>query len=549
MLCSPPPKLGGGGGGGVKTLRITDGNTTGADDNCINGGRPSKWASLTKSTGLSVKDQRDAAGSFGLGKHAPFAVTDLRTVLYSTAWRDGCGQLRRRFQGKTILVSHEKDGHKFRKTGYLGGACYTPLVDDDVPTDFRLNEPGLSLHIPGYEPESSWKNDSVKAVITHFFHAIIHNGLAAEVDGRVVDSATLDQCESLFDPNTADFIKASRTEPVAETDIPDIGRVTLRLVVGDSADSRKRQIALVRDAGMLITDSRRDMSIPGILRIPGHWRGFTAIIECLSQGQPSVLRESESPSHDRISTDQILDSNRRKRAGKALKELGDWCCERIKEKAAPPPSDSQENAMVMARYLPIDDAEGDPGSQQGNSPELAVTAPEQRRRAPPAAGNYNRRGQRRESESSGGNSDTETSVEPGKGGKRKSRRRVQERQVPAAFGELRFLPGKRRPTHSLVASFSAPENTTLRNIQLMASVEDGKDEPVGIREAYAGNRKLAVKHNKITSLPISKSGRISIEFIAQVPVSDKTYYLPAETRDEIQTQAQLPASGAAPTIQ
>ena len=101
--------------GGIQTLCITDRNTTGADDIPREGNAPSKWESLTKSTGLSVKDQPDAAGSFGLGKHAPFALTDIRTVLYSTAWKDD-GKLQLRFQGKTILVSHEDaTGVKRRK--------------------------------------------------------------------------------------------------------------------------------------------------------------------------------------------------------------------------------------------------------------------------------------------------------------------------------------------------------------------------------------------------------------------------------------------------
>ena len=70
----------------IQTLSITDTNTTGATDELTLDGKPSKWEALTKSSGLSIKDQLDAGGSFGLGKHAPFAVTDIRTVLYSTAW-------------------------------------------------------------------------------------------------------------------------------------------------------------------------------------------------------------------------------------------------------------------------------------------------------------------------------------------------------------------------------------------------------------------------------------------------------------------------------
>ena len=65
--------------GSLPALVILDSNTVGATD--IDGKRD-KWHSLTKSEGKSQKDSRDAGGSFGIGKHAAFAATDLRTVLY-----------------------------------------------------------------------------------------------------------------------------------------------------------------------------------------------------------------------------------------------------------------------------------------------------------------------------------------------------------------------------------------------------------------------------------------------------------------------------------
>lgn len=125
------------GGGSLGCLRIVDSNTLGATDEPRADRAPSKWEALTKGTGSNAKDQQDAAGSFGLGKFAAFAVSDLRTVLYSVAYEHN-GQLRRRFQGKTILVSHERDGKRLRKTGYFGKDDFRPAKDTDVPRPFRL---------------------------------------------------------------------------------------------------------------------------------------------------------------------------------------------------------------------------------------------------------------------------------------------------------------------------------------------------------------------------------------------------------------------------
>ena len=504
---------------GVKTLKITDSNTTGADDDLRMDGAPSKWESLTKSTGLSVKDQPDAAGSFGLGKHAPFAATDIRTVLYSTAWKTDDGRLHRRFQGKAILVSHQGDaGGKYRKTGYLGDN-YAALLDNNIPADFRLNEPGLAIYIPGYEPDSDWEQESRKTVVDHFFHAIIHGGLEAEIAGNVVSREKINQYA--VSSRTADFIRVSQTPPVAETNIPDIGRVVLRLQV----TGNRRRIALVRDAGMMITDVPRDMKIPGLGRLPPHWRIFTAIIECRSEGQPSVLRESESPSHTSISTQQISDRRRRNRANAALKELGTWCREQIRAQVEPASSEDIVNASGIARYLSIEDKEGDPrGIQEGKDREVEVTFPQQTNRPPPVS--YAGQGRRAAAQRRGGGDDTGPGPDQDRkrGGKSRRRRGTQAGNLPVAFANMRFRPGTRRPTHSLVVTFdNLPE--TLRNVQLMAAVEDGPDVPIGISEAYAGGRKLPVKHNKISSLPPGASDRRSIEFITQVPVENKTYYL------------------------
>ena len=506
----------------VDALCIIDSNTTGANDDLSLDGKPTKWEALTKSSGLSIKDQPDAGGSFGLGKHAPFAVTNIRTVLYATAWGTN-GEMHGRFQGKTILVSHEDSGGtKRRRTGYLGSDNYSPLQNDEIPERFRLAQPGLAVYIPGYLPETNWQEESVKSAIKHFSHAIIHKGLEVEVEGNSVTATTLDDYLHLVDQRTVGFVQASRTIPVTETDIADIGHVTLRLVLGDSPTAGRRQIALVRDAGMMITDRPRDMSLPGLGRFPPHWQSFSAIIECRSSGQPSVLRESESPSHTSISTQQISDLQRRRRANAALKELGDWCRKEIGTRVEAKRTEEIENADEVARYLAINDEEGKPGDADfGDSGQMTVTQPEQSARAP--ASNWARRGRRVAGQTIGGDGETEQPHKKGKGSRRK-RFGTTTRTVPSAFANVRFRPGSRRLTHSIIATFDAiPE--TLRNIQLMATVEDGQDIQIGISEAYAGSRKLSVKHNKVASFSPGNVDRCSIEFLTQVPVSNKTYYL------------------------
>ena len=94
-------------------LRVADRNTTGLI------GR--NWRALVKESGTSWHDSaagRTAGGSWGIGKNAPFTVSPLRTVFYWTRFEED-GEPRERFQGKSVLMSHEDGGKERQGTGYL----------------------------------------------------------------------------------------------------------------------------------------------------------------------------------------------------------------------------------------------------------------------------------------------------------------------------------------------------------------------------------------------------------------------------------------------
>lgn len=273
---------------------------------------------------------------------------------------------------------------------------------------------------------------------------------------------------------------------------------------------------------MLLTDRPRDMSLPGLQRLPSHWQNFSAIIECRSSGQPSLLRESESPSHTNISIDQISDRSRRNRARQALNSLGWWCRNKIAERVEAAPAEGIENAKELAKFLAVnDDGGADLVNEAGKGPEMVVTQPEQSIRAP--VGNWARRGTRAAAQTRGGRNEANPPRKRGKGS-RKGGQGTSTRNVPTAFSNVRFKHGARRPTHSIVATFDAIPQT-FRDIQLMAAVEDGQDVQVGISAAYSGARRLPVKHNKVASFAPNEGERCSIEFLTQIPVGNKTYYL------------------------
>lgn len=102
----------------IPVLEIADSNTTGLE------GPPndpsSKFHALVKSSGKSNKPTETSGGSFGIGKNATFAVSDLRTVFYSTLYGPSDG-LKFALQGKVQLVSHQDaDGVERISKAYWG---------------------------------------------------------------------------------------------------------------------------------------------------------------------------------------------------------------------------------------------------------------------------------------------------------------------------------------------------------------------------------------------------------------------------------------------
>ena len=383
----------------IPVLCVKDSNTTGAADMPRDGGAPSKWKALTKGSGSVVKEQKDSAGSFGLGKHSAFAVTDLRTVLYSTTWHEDDGLKRSRFIGKSILVSHtDRSGVARRSTGYLSLENYAPLVDKDVPPTFRLGIPGTAIYIVGYDigprqGSSEWKRNNIATAIENYFHAIIHGNLIVSINDEEVN---VDNVEKEYDktylerktPSTVNFIRVSRMMPMAQDHFPGVGNVSLRILIHeDHPGTKVREIALVRDSGMMITDRPSNMSLR-LERIPSHWRGFTAVIECKSEpGISSYVRDSESPKHDKLSVDYIDDPDRRKQARNTLQEIGRWVRAQIEAAAGLRVPESDDYMDELSKYLGIYDEDG-----KVNDPDkpatVFVTPPRQSRNPGGGAGPF-----------------------------------------------------------------------------------------------------------------------------------------------------------------
>lgn len=169
----------------IPMLVMSDYNTVGLNgvNADIDNGEKSFWDLLVNTEGISIKQDDNSAGSFGIGKNAPFAYSALNLVFYNTLAQDGG----RAFEGVTRLVTSQRNYNgSMRRTQSIGKYLYLEdeftgrpiLPTDDCPlanTDaFKRTETGTDVAIVGFKQEDydDWENLTAIAVIKNFILSI-----------------------------------------------------------------------------------------------------------------------------------------------------------------------------------------------------------------------------------------------------------------------------------------------------------------------------------------------------------------------------------------
>ena len=328
----------------ISCLRISDYNTTGlrGDEDDIG----KQWHAITKASGVSAKESKTAGGSYGIGKYAPFAVSELRTVFYYTKYTED-GASCERAQGKAILMSHEGNNGTTQHIGFYGlrDRCRA-LNGEKIPKLLRRqakreDDEGTTLLILGLKESKNWHDRITTAVIANFFYAIDCGDLEVLIDGgrvtEVIDSERLPRLLAKKDLQELDsavkdvnsYYYAIKHGKRQDKTLPTLGHSILWTAVGeDLPQSGMQSVAIVRNTGMLITDR-----IQGLIRWPGY-DDFVAVCICDSDEGNRLLRDMENPQHDAFEPDRLEGSSKQKEGKKALKELSEWIRNVIKGLAA-----------------------------------------------------------------------------------------------------------------------------------------------------------------------------------------------------------------------
>ncbi|RKQ52889.1 hypothetical protein C8E02_3358 [Vogesella indigofera] len=319
----------------IPVLRIADYNTTGLAGPPDKLGTP--FNSLLKARGVSSKESSTSGGSFGIGKNASVAVSELQTVFYSTRYVDPeSNQDCFAAQGKVILVSHDgKDSQPRRATGYWGHPDGFRAVTDEnlVPDWMRRTDIGTSIFSIGFRGHSSnWEELMVCSLVANFFAAIQQGQMEFTVGKHTINTNTLESlltsdellaaAEGTALREELEFarylhrcqVSALSAEELIE--IPSIGKVRVRIL---SDKDLPRRVGFIRN-GMLITDNLGYFGHK-FARFP-RARDFICLVEPADDDASRLMKSLENPQHRDFSADRIPDPEKRQTATKAMQNLG-----------------------------------------------------------------------------------------------------------------------------------------------------------------------------------------------------------------------------------
>lgn len=380
----------------IPVLVIADFNTSGLTGPATRG---SVFHSLVKGSGVSRKQNDTSGGSFGIGKNAAYAVSDLQAVFYATRYIGEDGSHPFLAQGKVSLMSHtDANGDQRLAEAYWGQQGFQPFDKvEDVPDWLRREEPGTSVCAVGFRNSPDWHMRIAYSLILNFFHAIHHGEMEFSIDdGRIEinrnNLATLFADQGIR--NAAEkngsleefllsahlyscLVSEAAVEKILES--RELGRVLVRVLVEEDLP---KKVCIIRN-GMVITYSLSHFG-EAFAHFP-MYRDFVALVTPLDARGSAFIKRLENPRHDSLSSDRLPSPADRAAAMPIIKRLAKDIRAVIRAETEISFED-EENADEMREYFghdPARDDSAEPAEQ--DDPERIIYTVEPRRPVNPRA--------------------------------------------------------------------------------------------------------------------------------------------------------------------
>ena len=313
----------------IFVLRISDFNTIGLQG-AFDTENITPWVGLVKSTGVNVKSNDTAAGSYGIGKAAAFVNSDLQTVFYRTKDLEETTAA----QGVANLMAFVDESYGDsdpirRATGFYGNSDRNLPVEkiDQLDAIYKRTDVGTDLFIPGFHwvtsGNKSWVEIMIGEILENFLMSIHYGQLNVQIENETIDKSHLNTViarnqKSAKNAYCFNKVLNAKVEDVIEEvlDFHGLGNLRLRLLY--SADMNKK-ILVVRKSGMKIAE------------IKGLPKGisYTGILELQGDDLNKFFRKMENPQHNSWDPQR---HDKPELAKQYKKEVEDWVKETICKK-------------------------------------------------------------------------------------------------------------------------------------------------------------------------------------------------------------------------
>lgn len=301
--------------GKINLLKISDSHTSGMSRKDYN--------NFMLTVGNSSKGTQKG-GSFGLGKGAYFAASNLKTLFLSTM--DEAGNLL--FAGKARLVSFFDGNEVMQGNGTFGIEKQKPIEDINlIPNFFKRTEPGTDIYVVDFEQGKSWDSEIIKSVLVNFWLRILENKLEVNVNGINICQENLHNhiyeyfkeapMNSKHGHNPLPYYEAY-TDPkrmIYESELSTIGKVRLYVLVNEGFP---KSISYIRNTGMVIQKRFHPSPI-----------NYAGVFVCENADGAEILRSMENPQHDDWSAAHAKDGQPTQLAKKVEKEIRTFIREKL----------------------------------------------------------------------------------------------------------------------------------------------------------------------------------------------------------------------------
>lgn len=301
----------------IPVLVMSDYNTVGLNGVKAKKNEKSFWDLLVNTEGISIKQDDNSAGSFGIGKNAPFAYSALNLVFYNTLAKDGG----RAFEGVTRLLTTQKEYKgTMRLTQPIGKYLYLedeyfgrPILPEDNCDIANLEifdrtAIGTDVAVFGFKKNDylDWEKLTAVAIIKNFILAIMDGKLDVTIKSPTIKyEIRKETVEALLFNDFADYAQLKYARQTFET-ISKGQLVKAKIAEKDDLsiyvkyeDSYSASLSRFRSTGMLINTT---------VDVLPHFSIVIVVNDVGEMDLSKTLREAEPPQHTEWKAKNITDN-------------------------------------------------------------------------------------------------------------------------------------------------------------------------------------------------------------------------------------------------